>query len=126
MNITSNINYDISSLHGSMICFAFSTLTDEAYDEWLKALKEAAADPEVKITILTGRGKFYTAGQHLGPPQTPIVDPLAHLQHRSKVNLEIGNTMIQFPKLLIAAINGPVVGYGCTSMALCDLVYAVP
>ena len=35
-------------------------------------------------------------------------------------------TLIKSPKVIIAAVNGPAIGWGMTSMALCDLVYSVP
>ena len=34
------------------------------------------------------------------------------------------SAFIQFPKPLIAAINGPAVGVSVTLLGLCDLVYA--
>ena len=37
---------------------------------------------------------------------------------------EFVSTFIQFPKPLIAAVNGPAVGVSVTLLALCDLVYA--
>jgi len=37
---------------------------------------------------------------------------------------EFVSTFIQFPKPLIAAVNGPAVGVSVTLLGLCDLVYA--
>ncbi|CAO3595482.1 unnamed protein product [Absidia cylindrospora] len=34
--------------------------------------------------------------------------------------------MIRFPKLLIGAVNGHCIGFGTTTLALCDVVYSVP
>lgn len=32
---------------------------------------------------------------------------------------------IEFPKLLIAVVNGPCIGIATTVVALCDVIYAV-
>lgn len=39
---------------------------------------------------------------------------------------QIHEVIINNPKVIIAAVNGPAIGYGMTSIALCDLVYSVP
>ncbi|KAL4736104.1 ClpP/crotonase-like domain-containing protein [Aspergillus similis] len=43
-----------------------------------------------------------------------------------RVLYEVNKLMIDCEKITIAAINGPGVGYGASSIALFDLVYAVP
>lgn len=34
------------------------------------------------------------------------------------------HAFINFPKLLIAVVNGPAIGIAATTAALCDVVYA--
>lgn len=41
-----------------------------------------------------------------------------------KVLKEMISAYIQFPKLLIAVVNGPCIGIAATTAALCDVVYA--
>ena len=41
-------------------------------------------------------------------------------------NRETHKTLINASKVMIAAVNGPAVGYGTSSVALFDLVYSVP
>lgn len=37
---------------------------------------------------------------------------------------EMVASFIDFPKLLIAIVNGPAIGIGFTTLGLCDVVYA--
>ena len=50
------------------------------------------------------------------PPPPPFPSPLS--------GREFVSSFIQFPKPLIAAVNGPAVGISVTLLGLCDLVYA--
>ena len=43
-----------------------------------------------------------------------------------KKNRSLVDQLIEFPKLLIAAVNGPAYGFAVTHLALCDVVYTVP
>ncbi|KAJ3195511.1 Enoyl-CoA delta isomerase 2, mitochondrial, partial [Dinochytrium kinnereticum] len=103
----------------------FNAFSPQLYDDFLAALQDATADETTKVTILTGRGKFYSSGQELSAPAASE-NPAAYLRHRANVTTQIAETLINYPKLLIAAINGPAIGYACTSLAICDLVYSVP
>lgn len=39
---------------------------------------------------------------------------------------QINKLLIECPKITIAAVNGPRIGYGASSIGLFDLVYVVP
>ncbi|KAJ3180770.1 hypothetical protein HK101_009940 [Irineochytrium annulatum] len=103
----------------------FNSLNPDTYDAWLAALREAAADPEVLVVILTGRGEYFSTGQELAMPniEGSLED---YLEVRGKVTHDIVDAMIEFPKILIAAVNGPAFGVACTTLGLCDLVYCTP
>ncbi|KAF7726561.1 Enoyl-CoA delta isomerase 2, mitochondrial [Apophysomyces ossiformis] len=104
----------------------YNALTPEAYRDWRDAIVWAANSDAVKVTVLTGRGKYYTSGQKLELPDFSDENLLDTLQKRRDVTKDLVAQMIQFPKLLIAAINGPSIGFGTTTMALCDVIYSVP
>ncbi|KAI9300749.1 ClpP/crotonase-like domain-containing protein, partial [Cunninghamella echinulata] len=97
--------------------------------DWLAAIRWAAASDEVKVCILTGRGKYYTSGQELGLP-TPEESADENfgevLNRRVETTKNVVAEMIRFPKLLIGAANGHSLGFGTTTLALCDVVYTVP
>ncbi|KAG1514633.1 hypothetical protein G6F52_009873 [Rhizopus delemar] len=100
----------------------YNALSPQSYKDWLHALKWAADTNDVKVAVLTGRGKLYTSGQELVLP-----DPdKKEMQRRRDTTRAVVSAMIQFPKILIGAVNGPSIGFGTTTLALCDVVYAVP
>ncbi|KAI7881830.1 ClpP/crotonase [Lichtheimia hyalospora FSU 10163] len=104
----------------------YNALSPQAYRDWLSAITWAANDERVKVTILTGRGKYYTSGQELTMPDFSDENLPAELERRQKTTHDLVQEMIRFPKLLIAAVNGPSIGFGTTTLALCDVVYAAP
>lgn len=95
-----------------------NALTISMYIELADALRTAKTDRTVRVVVITGDGDAFTSGNDLAdfmkdPPQnldTPVFDFLR----------EISN----FPKPIIAAVNGAAVGIGTTMLLHCDLVYA--
>ncbi|KAG0768402.1 hypothetical protein G6F66_002356 [Rhizopus arrhizus] len=103
----------------------YNALSPLAYRDWLAAIQWAAQCDDVKVVILTGREKYYTSGQEL---QVPDLSPagIESAKQRRHVTKTLVDEMINFPKLLIAAVNGNAIGFGVTTLALCDIVYSVP
>ncbi|KAI8988342.1 ClpP/crotonase-like domain-containing protein [Mycotypha africana] len=103
-----------------------NALSPQSYRDWLNALRWAAQSDRVKIVILTGRGRYYTSGQQLEMPDASIQNLEEEMDQRRQTTTDVVSEMIKFPKLIIAAVNGPSIGFGTTTLALCDVVYSVP
>ncbi len=91
---------------------------DDVYDALTVALREAAADPELAVAVITGGGNAFCAGQDLSELGAPRVHDDG-LRHGFQPFIEVVET---FPKPLIAAVNGVGVGIGLTLLPHCDLV----
>jgi enoyl-CoA hydratase/carnithine racemase len=98
------------------------------YDGVAGALDDAAARDDVAVVVLTGEGTAYSAGQDLaemsrlsGAPDRDAViqrDAEEHGFRRFIAALE------EFPKPIVAAVNGMAVGLGTTMLPYCDIVLA--
>ncbi|ROO85914.1 enoyl-CoA hydratase [Actinocorallia herbida] len=80
-----------------------------------------AADSEAKVVVLTGAGKAFSAGGDLGWITSFLDDPAARdasLREGAKIIEE----MLRFPLPVVAAVNGPAVGLGCSLAVLSDIV----
>ncbi|XP_033841981.1 enoyl-CoA delta isomerase 2, mitochondrial [Periophthalmus magnuspinnatus] len=101
-----------------------NAITTEMYNEIIAALEQASSDSSV-ITVITGAGDFYCSGNDL-TNFTKI--PEGGLEQMAKQGGELLRqyikTYIDFPKPLVAVVNGPAVGVSVTVLALFDLVYA--
>lgn len=85
--------------------------------------KEAAADPSVKVVVLTGTDPYYCAGVNLNSLIKPMHPKKLHsllIDNNSKCF----NSFIEFPKPMIVAANGPAIGACVTSASLCDAIVA--
>jgi enoyl-CoA hydratase/carnithine racemase len=85
-----------------------------------EALQAAATDDDVRVVVLTGAGRAFSAGTDLmelaangdfrGTPADP--DRFERLI----------DALVTFPKPLVCAVNGIAVGIGATLLGLADLV----
>ncbi|KAH8694036.1 ClpP/crotonase-like domain-containing protein [Talaromyces proteolyticus] len=85
------------------------------------AMKWAIAEPAVKVIVQTGTGKFFSTGRDMSPDTQNL-----EIDEGVRLFRELNRLLILCEKVLIAAVNGPAIGYGTTSLALYDLVYSVP
>jgi enoyl-CoA hydratase len=96
-------------------------------DELRQALDMIEADSEVKVVILTGAGRAFSAGYDISP-ETGVAD-LAEIspdEWRSfvKHNIDTFLKIWHSEKPYIAAINGFAMGGACELAQLCDIKIA--
>ncbi|MHB1419074.1 MAG: crotonase/enoyl-CoA hydratase family protein, partial [Bacillota bacterium] len=94
----------------------------QMHDEFLRALDEADANDEVRVIIVTGAGRGFCAGADLSGGSGTF-------DHHSEESLDehrdgggvLGLRIHDLKKPIIAAINGPAVGMGCTMTLPMDI-----
>jgi 2-(1,2-epoxy-1,2-dihydrophenyl)acetyl-CoA isomerase len=101
---------------------ALNAFTIEMKEELLIALKDAARDKTVRVVILTGAGRAFSAGQDLKERQAPGVVGLG-TELRLRYN-PIIVAMRRLEKPIIGAINGVAAGAGISIALACDIVIA--
>jgi len=93
-------------------------------------MNEVAARSDIYITILTGRGRFFSAGADVTFGSTTdssaIDERHQYLKSFVSNNLHITHAFYTHPKILITALNGPAVGLSAALIAFSDFVYAAP
>jgi 2-(1,2-epoxy-1,2-dihydrophenyl)acetyl-CoA isomerase len=91
----------------------------------LAAVREAEADDGVRAVVITGAGRGFSSGADLkaGFDPTPEGHPDVGTALRERYHPIITGVR-RLPKPVLAAVNGPAVGIGCSLALACDLVVA--
>ena len=82
-------------------------------------LQSAAKDPDVGGVVVTGKGQYYSAGVDLSSLIKPMAPSKLVRDLRDKNELTFA-TFLNFPKPIVAAVNGPAIGAAVTSTILMD------
>lgn len=79
-----------------------------------------AADPGVRVLVLTGAGDTFSAGADITELRDVYADP-ARADRYHATNVAAEEALAAFPRPTIAAIRGACVGGGCQLAVACDL-----
>jgi enoyl-CoA hydratase/carnithine racemase len=101
----------------------YNAFDDTVYEDLTSILLLTKADNTVSAIVLTGVGSYFSSGANLKNGnfepepvpgrQTVLTKPVGQFMY----------TLISYPKLLAAAVNGPAVGIGVTLLMHCDIVH---
>jgi 2-(1,2-epoxy-1,2-dihydrophenyl)acetyl-CoA isomerase len=100
---------------------------DQLGRELNKAVLEDCADPSVRSVLITGAGRGFSSGADVkemlergssGERSADVGDLLRERYH------PIIRGIRELPKPVVAAVNGPAVGIGCSLALACDLIWA--
>jgi peroxisomal 3,2-trans-enoyl-CoA isomerase len=117
----------------------YNALGFDEYQRLDELVQKAARDPNTLVTLIQSTGKFFSAGANVTGGSRPHPDYDASLsqeenyklQRRHFVgnfgarNLSITETFYRHPKVLVVALNGPVIGLSAALVALADFIYAL-
>jgi enoyl-CoA hydratase/carnithine racemase len=95
-------------------------------EEIVDAFTSMENDSEVVVTILTGKGnKAFSAGADLANPKTHrVATPGEHLATVTPRGFAVFNAVADYPKPVVAAVNGYAIGIGCLITLCCDIILA--
>ncbi|KAH8682942.1 ClpP/crotonase-like domain-containing protein [Tricladium varicosporioides] len=106
-----------------------NAMTQDGYYQLATYMREIATRDEVFITVLTGKGRYFSAGADVGisRAQPEGTDLARHwLKNFVANNLYITQAFYTHPKILVAALNGPAIGLSAALIAFADFIYCVP
>ena len=106
-----------------------NAINDDVYLDLIDILQQTSQDSQSAGVILTGTGTYFTSGADLksffdepsSSTRTTTRDTRPTLE---KPAGQFMMTLLEYPKLICAAVNGPAVGIGTTLLLHCDIVFA--
>ena len=97
-----------------------NAITRSMYGELNRQFQEAAGDFRIRVLVIHGEGGHFTAGND--------ILEFAHSAHveGESAAFEFIVELHNFPKPIVAIVQGNVIGIGATLLLHCDLVVASP
>jgi len=96
----------------------------DTYRQLTNCLQWAGSNQDVRVAVLTGNGDFYSSGNDLSVFTSG--DATTDAGERQNSVRSMVDSFIEFPKPLVAALNGPAIGISFTTLGLVDFVFVTP
>jgi methylglutaconyl-CoA hydratase len=102
-----------------------NAISFELIDDLLRALEQVEKS-EAVVLILTGAGKAFCSGMDLDNLKSLLGSSAEQNLQDSQTMVRLFRALYEFPKVTIAAVNGPAIAGGTGLALLCDFTLAVP
>lgn len=99
-----------------------NAITLEMNEAVIAALREASSDDEVRVIVLTGAGRAFSAGHDLQEEVASRLEGAHHWLGFLERHFEVVRQLWSCRKPLIAAVHGHCVGGGFEFALACDIV----
>lgn len=107
-----------------------NALDQELYYLVADYLREIEKRDEIYITVLTGTGRFFSAGADVSAsrPDAALGNTVRRDLLKGFVanNIDVTRAFYTHSKILVVALNGPAVGLSAALTAFADFIYATP
>ncbi|KAH7930824.1 ClpP crotonase [Leucogyrophana mollusca] len=106
-----------------------NALSPEDYDIFANSLREIDQRDDVVVTVWQATGNWFCAGTNVKARQEKEVGPTVRDQLLARVvqaNTDCTRALYTHSKILVAALNGPVMGIAAAFLGNFDFIYSVP
>lgn len=100
-----------------------NALSESMMDALEDGVRDAVADPGIRVIVLAAEGKVFCAGHDLA--EMTGHDDKAYFEALFARCARLMSAIRRSPKPVIAKVQGAAVAAGCQLVATCDLAYAV-
>ncbi|MFI5953151.1 enoyl-CoA hydratase/isomerase family protein [Cryptosporangium sp. NPDC051539] len=94
---------------------------DELHHALPAALREISNDLSARVVVLTGAGRAFSAGGDI-EDFTRFAENFELRRRSLRLGRQLFEELVNVHVPVVAAVNGPAVGLGCTLVTACDVV----